>query len=52
MSLTGSFVILAGWLMIMPLQRKDGRRPRRYLLGFLGTSLLTLGMATVIQGRF
>jgi len=35
----------------MPLERKDGGR-RRYLLAFLGTSILTLGMATVIQGRF
>jgi len=48
MSLTGSLAILAGWLMITPLQQNGGTR--RYLLALVGLSVLTAGMFAVIQG--
>jgi hypothetical protein len=51
--------ILVGWLMIMPLGRRDrivvpaiSRRWLRYVLAFIGTWVLTAGMATVVQARF
>ena len=58
MSLTGVLAILVGWLMIMPLQRREQapvasrNRWRRYTVAFVGTWLLTAGMATVVQARF
>ena len=59
MSLAGVLAILVGWLMIMPLQRKElspvavaRGRWRRYVLAFIGTWMLTAGMATVVQARF
>lgn len=51
MSLTGSLAILAGWLMIMPLERQ-GAGWRRYLQALLGTSILAAGMFAVIQCQF
>jgi len=58
-TLVGAMAILVGWLMIVPLGGKDrvpapatSRRWLRYLLPFLGTWLLTAGMATVVQARF
>jgi hypothetical protein len=48
MSLTGGLAILAGWLMITPLQRSGGAY--RYLLALAGLSVLTAGMFAVVQG--
>jgi hypothetical protein len=50
MSLTGSLAILAGWLMITPLNKRDGARA--HLLTFAGLSILVLGTFAVIQGQF
>ena len=56
MALAGVVAILIGWMMIMPLQRKElavaRSRWRRYILAFVGTWLLTAGMATVVQARY
>ena len=59
MTLVGVMAILVGWLMIIPLGGKDrvpspatSRRWLRYGLPFLGTWLVTAGMATVVQARF
>ena len=59
MTWAGIMAILVGWLMIMPLGRRDrivvpaiSRRWLRYVLAFIGTWVLTAGMATVVQARF
>jgi hypothetical protein len=54
MTLAGVVAILVGWLMIMPLQRRDNaaarsRRWPRYIVAFIGTWVLTAGMATVVN---
>jgi hypothetical protein len=61
MSLTGILAILVGWLMITAMHRNEpakspapakSRRWVRYILAFIGTWVLTAGMATVVQARF
>jgi hypothetical protein len=59
MTLTGIMAILVGWLMILPLHHKNhatapahSRRWLRYVLAVIGTSVLTAGMASVVQGGF
>lgn len=56
MVLAGGMAIVAGWMMIMPLQRQDKpagvRRWRRYAIAVAGSSVLTAGMAAIVQARF
>jgi len=56
MSVVGAMAILAGWLMIQSVQRKDGalaltasRRWLRCTMTLVGTWFVTAGMATVVQ---